>query len=322
MKKITILITVIMLLTGCGSSTYDKAMENAKVALANREFDEAMALSKLALEEKTKDEKALTMHTYLEEFNEVNKAMDEKAWDVVLKRTEEMEKEEGLPYSIAQELKNISRLASANQKNEKAVSEKMKEIDLLVANQEFQEAQAKMEALQKDEKLKAALEDHSEEINSLSSEISGAVQKTADDEKIKDGKETALTTEKALKEQDTSLKTHYLNKLAQIEIGLSDLKYLYADGVTSQMLEGEAETLKRWDDALNEIYGVLKERLSTEDMARLREEQRDWILFRDYEADLAASEFEGGSFEEVQRLSTLGQLTKDRCYLLVDYYLN
>ncbi|MGK7377392.1 lysozyme inhibitor LprI family protein [Planococcus sp. 1R117A] len=322
MKKITILIAAIMLLAGCGSSTYDKAMENAKVALANREFDEAMALSKLALEEKPKDEKALAIHTYLEELEEVNKAMDEKVWDVVLKRTEEMEKEEGLPYSIAQELKNISRLALANQNNEKAVSEKIKEIDLLLANQEFQEAQAKIEALQKDEKLKAALEDHSEEISSLSSEISVAVQKTADDEKKKDGKETALTTEKALKEQDTSLKTHYLNKLAQIEIGLSDLEYLYADGVTSQMLEGEAETLKRWDDALNEIYGVLKEQLSTEDMSRLREEQRDWILFRDYEADLAASEFKGGSFEEVQRLSTLGQLTKDRCYLLVDYYLN
>lgn len=43
------------------------------------------------------------------------------------------------------------------------------------------------------------------------------------------------------------------------------------------MEEQETERYKNWDEALNEIYGLLKEGLSTEQMDKLREEQRNWI---------------------------------------------
>lgn len=36
------------------------------------------------------------------------------------------------------------------------------------------------------------------------------------------------------------------------------------------MKEALGETYKRWDDALNEIYGVLEEQLSSSDMDELR----------------------------------------------------
>lgn len=324
MKRVTLLMATIFVLTGCGNSTYDKAMENAKLALASGEFDEATALSNLALEEKPEDEEVLALTADLESLNEVKNAIDEGDWEEALKKIGATKNESGLPYSIAQELKRYEKSALESQQNELALSEKIKEIEVLLADQKNEEAKVLIVNLQNDDSLKTAAASHSAELDRLLSKTTAAIQEDTVEKEAAAAKATADAKEKeaaaaAEKSQSDSLKKQYLNKLAQIEISLTDLDYLYKDGVTSQMIEGEAETLRRWDVALNEIYGVLNNELSDEAMARLRDEQRDWILYRDYEANLAASEFEGGSFEEVQRLSTLAQLTKDRCYLLVDY---
>lgn len=99
------------------------------------------------------------------------------------------------------------------------------------------------------------------------------------------------------------------------------MNYLYKGGVTSNILEAEYETLKRWDDTLNEIYGMLKTTLSLGEMDRLRVAQREWIVYRDYEAELASQAFEGGAFEEVTLVSVKHQITRDRCYTLVENYM-
>ncbi|WP_341467158.1 lysozyme inhibitor LprI family protein [Clostridium septicum] len=62
-----------------------------------------------------------------------------------------------------------------------------------------------------------------------------------------------------------------MEKLNSIEKGLSDLDYLYSTGVTKDMLEAGGEKYKRWDNALNEIYEILKVELSKEDMDALTE---------------------------------------------------
>jgi uncharacterized protein YecT (DUF1311 family) len=40
----------------------------------------------------------------------------------------------------------------------------------------------------------------------------------------------------------------------------------------------------KWDDALKEIYGVLKIQLSVNEMEKLKNEQRKWLTYRDEEA--------------------------------------
>lgn len=44
---------------------------------------------------------------------------------------------------------------------------------------------------------------------------------------------------------------------------VSTLSY---DGLTLEMKEKSSTVLKKWDDALNEIYGVLKLQLSSSEM--------------------------------------------------------
>lgn len=90
---------------------------------------------------------------------------------------------------------------------------------------------------------------------------------------------------------------------------VSTLSY---DGLTLEMKEKSSTVLKKWDDALNEIYGVLKLQLSSSEMESLKEERRQWIAIRDAGSEKSASEFEGGTMYELEYTEELGKLTKER----------
>ncbi|KXH87536.1 lysozyme inhibitor LprI family protein [Sporosarcina sp. HYO08] len=332
MKKLAIVISsVCFLLMGCGNSTFDKAIEQSKLALANGEFEKALSLSELALEEKPKDEEAKALYTVLTAFDEVKDAFNRSDWEETVKKIDALNDQKNLPGVLKKELKAIEKDVRGNIEQQSTVANQIKAIENLIGEKKLDEAKELLDQLQNDETLKEGLAAHSEVIHALSNNIHTNLQKQSEEQVAKAKEEAAVAKEtatkakeeasKAKKSQSANQKYQYLRKLDGIEAGLSDLAYLYANGITAEMKEAEAEVYKRWDDALNEIYGVLKSQLSKNEMDLLRGEQRDWILYRDYEAEKAASAFEGGTFAGVQYLSTLGELTKKRCYQLVELYM-
>lgn len=118
-----------------------------------------------------------------------------------------------------------------------------------------------------------------------------------------------------------SYKKDYLDKLDFIEEGMSDLDYLYDSGTTVDFVEAEGTRLKRWDDMLNEIYSLLKTQLTESEMKELKSKQLAWIEYRDKTAENEANAAGGGSLTTVDYNSTLATLTKERCYELVNTYL-
>ncbi|WP_213621233.1 lysozyme inhibitor LprI family protein [Paenibacillus sp. J22TS3] len=116
-------------------------------------------------------------------------------------------------------------------------------------------------------------------------------------------------------------KQKYLKKLDAVEKGMADLEKMFDEGSTASMREASSEMFKRWDQALNEVYGALKQQLSKKDMAKLKTEQRKWIKQRDEEAEKAGKEFEGGTLEPVIFTATQAEMTKKRCYELVKTYM-
>lgn len=115
-----------------------------------------------------------------------------------------------------------------------------------------------------------------------------------------------------------SKKEEYMQKLNSIEDEVNILSY---DGSTLEMKETSSNVLKKWDDALNEIYSVLKSQLSSSEMESLKGEQREWIVTRDAGAEESASEFEGGTMYDLEYTEALGRITKERCYELVEVYM-
>ncbi|MGE7983446.1 lysozyme inhibitor LprI family protein [Solibacillus sp. NPDC093137] len=118
-----------------------------------------------------------------------------------------------------------------------------------------------------------------------------------------------------------SLKEKYLAKLADVEKSVKEFDEIFDQGIQVEMTAAEGEIFSKWDMLLNEIYADLKKTLPPNDMSKLREEQRDWLEYRDEKATEDALQYKGGSMETLQYVSTQAQLTKERCYELVDLYM-
>ncbi|MDO5516479.1 MAG: lysozyme inhibitor LprI family protein [Clostridium sp.] len=121
--------------------------------------------------------------------------------------------------------------------------------------------------------------------------------------------------------QYASTKQYYLQKLDGIEAGMSDLDGLRA-GSNAQMKQAAGIEYRRWDDVLNEIYSVLKGQLSSSAMSSLEGEELDWIKYKENEAKRCSDAFRGGSAESLVYTSKLAELTKERCYYLVNNYMS
>ncbi|MFE8695996.1 lysozyme inhibitor LprI family protein [Cytobacillus sp. FJAT-53684] len=116
-----------------------------------------------------------------------------------------------------------------------------------------------------------------------------------------------------------SLKEEYLKKLNATKIELEKVEA--EDSSTYALKKVENDRYDVWDKWLNEIYGALKEQLTTEEMDQLRKEQRNWITYRDDTAKEASLKFQGGTMEHLEYVAVLANLTEERCFELVEDYM-
>ncbi|PRR81843.1 lysozyme inhibitor LprI family protein [Clostridium vincentii] len=131
-----------------------------------------------------------------------------------------------------------------------------------------------------------------------------------------DAKDTTVDNEKV----ENSEKQIYIDKLDNINAGLTDLDMLYK-GSATDMKTAVNEEYTRWDNALNEIYGVVRTKLSTIEMSNLEKEEFQWIKDKEATAKEASSKFKGGTAEILMYTESLANTTKDRGYELVQKYM-
>ncbi len=95
---------------------------------------------------------------------------------------------------------------------------------------------------------------------------------------------------------------------------------LYNEAVTQLEMNLAAEELfELWDNALNNVWVLLEENLSEEDMTALREEEREWIEYKEAKTEEAGAEHEGGSMQSMVKAQKTAKLTKARVYDLAAY---
>ncbi|WP_203363900.1 lysozyme inhibitor LprI family protein [Bacillus sp. REN10] len=320
MKRLLVVVLVLIVLTGCGSSLYDESMEQAKLAMANGEFDKAKVSFELALEEKPDDPEASGVYQQLVVYEDAQKALEDGQWDEALTKIKGLLKEKNIEKSLRQPFDELVKAAETGKENERILSEKVGSIKKLVQEKSYEEAQKLMDEIKQNEQMKTVYHLFSEEVDQLSVEIQSGMNHQVEVEKeaaIQEA-EAKVAQQKAANE---SRKAEYYSKLERTEMGMIDFEYIYEQGTTVEVREAESERYKRWDDLLNEIYGVLKQQLSSNEMEQLRTAQRKWITYRDESAESAAASFEGGSWASVQYVSTQADLTRERCYELVERYM-
>ena len=120
---------------------------------------------------------------------------------------------------------------------------------------------------------------------------------------------------------DNSKKQDYIDNYFKIEKDLKESLQEKYSGTTVEMREAASTEYETWDSLLNEVYGILQEQLSEEDMAAVRKEQIQWLEIRDSKAEQNSKEYEGGTIEPLVYVSSLAESTKERCYELINNYM-
>lgn len=151
-------------------------------------------------------------------------------------------------------------------------------------------------------------------------EIKSETKEDIKDEEKEEVKEV-VKEEKTTQKDNYGKKAEYLAKLDDTEASMENISYLYEGGITSDMKEGEGIRYQRWDDRLNEIYRYLKTQLPEKTMHDLKMKQRSWVKYRDSSAQKASDENGGGTYSGLAYIGVQADITKERCYEMVNIYM-
>lgn len=111
-------------------------------------------------------------------------------------------------------------------------------------------------------------------------------------------------------------KNQLLNELSTLKPDISPNQH-YGILTQSELLYAN------WDNELNKIWGILENNLPADQMQALRENEVQWIKTKDpyMPAYKAAGSGNYSQIQSVQAGQTLAQMTKDRCYYLINHYM-
>lgn len=91
------------------------------------------------------------------------------------------------------------------------------------------------------------------------------------------------------------------------------------DPLTQEELTNKTQQLyELWDYILNELWDVLPRVLDEEVMAKLSEEQREWIALKEETLAEIAAEYEGDSMMSIAVNQKAAEITKERVYELLE----
>jgi uncharacterized protein YecT (DUF1311 family) len=174
-----------------------------------------------------------------------------------------------------------------------------------------------------EDKLSASPDVKSTENTSEDQNVDNAGSDTTEKENAEpyEKEETPKKDETPSTNETDSLKAEYLKKLNDKKKEMEDMRNHPIDDTTFALKKVEGDLYDIWDGLLNEIYDVLKQQLPSEEMDQLRKEQREWIKYRDTTAKEASLKYEGGTMEQLEYVAVVNNLTKERCFELVEQYM-
>ena len=152
LKQLLIVILLSMTLSGCTNTTFNKSMDAAENALANKEFEKASGLLELALQEKENDEDAKLLKNQIDELINIKELSLDEKFDEVIELCNELKSRSNINDIILNEI-NIM-LEDLRSKLSEIESENFrKEIEgaeALVNSKKYEDAKELLEELKLD----------------------------------------------------------------------------------------------------------------------------------------------------------------------------
>ena len=124
-----------------------------------------------------------------------------------------------------------------------------------------------------------------------------------------------------LETQVSAMKRNYLNELNKINEKANVLINGNIDDTQYEINQSSVQAYNLWNNELNKIYSNLKTTLTSEEMLKLQKEEINWIIYKEKIIKKDSVNYEGGSVYDSALNIKLANLTKERCYYLVNNYM-
>ncbi|MGN4424741.1 lysozyme inhibitor LprI family protein [Bacillus cereus group sp. MYBK30-1] len=131
---------------------------------------------------------------------------------------------------------------------------------------------------------------------------------------------TSSKEEKQLKKESSSAlgKTKVLNELAALENQEKHTNVMTTNDIVNE-IEGNYQL---WDSKLNEIYNTLKNTMSPDAFHSLKTKQIAWVKEKESKVKAIGTDPNNGTMRRIEASEEKYKMTKERCYELVNGYMN
>jgi hypothetical protein len=223
-KLLTTIALMLLIITGCGNGDFDKAMEEGKSALTNKEYTKALASFESALSEKKDDQEAKTLVEQTKAMIEAVKLKQETKLAEAMKSFEKIESTKNGSSTLVEQAKEERKATLALM--EENYNKELVEGEELVSNKKYSEAKLILDKLVSEIKDNKDLEKYHTKALELIAKIDDA-GKTAKNETVatgtkkKTGEEAKKQTAQNTKKETTGTKQK-TNKEAKKETKKQD----------------------------------------------------------------------------------------------------
>ncbi|MDJ1476539.1 DUF1311 domain-containing protein [Bacillus sp. LS15-K4] len=129
----------------------------------------------------------------------------------------------------------------------------------------------------------------------------------------------ASTSTSSKKETSSAVgRTQVLNELAALENEEKHTNVMSTNGIVNE-IEGNYQL---WDNKLNEIYSTLKNTMSADAFQSLKTKQVAWVKEKESKVKAIATDENNGTMKYIEAADEKYKMTKERCYELVNGYMN
>ncbi|MEC1968710.1 hypothetical protein P9G36_17185 [Bacillus cereus] len=215
MKKLLMVIGLtFLMLAGCSNGNFEKAMDEGKTALTNKEYKNALSSFEQALDEKKDDSDAKVLVEQTKAMIEAVKLKEETKIEESIKSFEKVENMKNGNTTLIKQAKEERTALLAILEQKKKYSEQLTKSEELISKKNYAEAKEILNKLVAETKDNKKLEEYNKKAVGLVTKINEAEKNAKSEAPAKAQKTTAVTTQKVATEKNQKAETEKNQKVA------------------------------------------------------------------------------------------------------------
>ncbi|ASL63805.1 hypothetical protein BK767_13650 [Bacillus thuringiensis serovar kyushuensis] len=215
MKKLLMVIGLtFLMLAGCSNGNFEKAMDEGKTALTNKEYKNALSSFEQALDEKKDDSDAKVLVEQTKAMIEAVKLKEETKIEESIKSFEKVENMKNGNTTLIKQAKEERTALLAILEQKKKYSEQLTKSEELISKKNYAEAKDILNKLVAETKDNKKLEEYNKKAVGLVTKINEEEKNAKSEAPAKAQKNTAVTTQKVATEKNQKAETEKNQKVA------------------------------------------------------------------------------------------------------------